>query len=79
MNKTHEKMVELHGAEPVMRAHQYLYYVMNVQVLSDYEYDKFCDQNGLFGGGGSDREQDYNCHIKQIADEIFNPTKEFYE
>ncbi len=45
--------------EKLMKAFQYLYYVECNPVVSDYEYDRFCKQHGLDGGGGSDRASDY--------------------
>jgi hypothetical protein len=56
--------------EDVMRAHQYLYYVLARPVLTDYEYDRFCRDAGLFGGGGSDRASDYSEHVIKIANQL---------
>lgn len=53
-----------------MQAHQYLYYVRSMPVLSDYDYDCFCKRNGLEGGGGSDRESDYPAHIVALAKKL---------
>ena len=53
--------------EEVMLAHQYLYYVVDLPVIQDREYDAFCDEHGLFGGGGSDRGQDYDWVVKDFA------------
>jgi hypothetical protein len=50
-----------------MRALQYLYYVEGVSLLSDQDYDFFCKEYNLFGGGGSDREADYSLLEKQLA------------
>ena len=69
---TMEEMTALHGAETVMRAHQFLYYVRCCPVMGDYEYDKWCSKNGLFGGGGSDREQDYSYQEKLIAEKMLS-------
>jgi hypothetical protein len=46
-------------AQKIVRAHQYLYYVLCSPVWSDYEYDRFCKRHGIEGGGGSDRSCDY--------------------
>ena len=56
--------------EQIMKAHQYLYYVLGFPVLTDQEYDRFCSDNGLFGGGGSDRDEDYSADTKALADAI---------
>lgn len=50
-----------------MKAHQYLYYVEARPVLSDYEYDKFCREHDLEGGGGSDRASDYPPAVIALA------------
>jgi len=60
------------NANLVMRAHQYLYYVQCRPVLTDHQYDSFCKQHGLFGGGGSDRESDYTDEEKDMARKIKN-------
>ncbi len=57
-------------AEEVMRAHQYLYYVKNSPVWSDYQYDMYCREKGLDGGGGSDRAQDYTETVKRLAESL---------
>lgn len=53
--------------EDLVKAHQYLYYVEARPVLSDYEYDKFCEAHGIEGGGGSDLASDYSENIKDLA------------
>lgn len=53
--------------EEIMKAHQYLYYVLNQPKISDYEYDMFCKEHGLFGGGGSDNPKDYTKKIIKLA------------
>jgi hypothetical protein len=55
-----------------MRAHQYLYYVECIPIISDYEYDKFCKDNGLHGGGGSDRASDYTDEERDYAKKLLN-------
>jgi hypothetical protein len=42
-----------------IRAHQYLYYVKSVTVITDYEYDMFGRDTGEDYKGGSDRAEDY--------------------
>ena len=54
--------------ESVIRAHQYLYYVLGEPVLSDREYDDLCRRNNVFGGGGSDRASDYTLEERQLAE-----------
>jgi NAD-dependent DNA ligase len=54
----------------IMQAHQYLYYVRCAPVLSDYEYDRFCQECGLEGGGGSDLASDYPPHIVALANTL---------
>lgn len=44
----------------IVRAHQFLYYVLNRNVWSDYVYDHFCSAHGIQGGGGSDLASDYS-------------------
>lgn len=56
----------------LMRAHQYLYYVKCSPVISDYEYDRFCKDNGLDGGGGSDRARDYFEDEIELAYDLIN-------
>ena len=53
--------------EEIMQAHQYLYYVKSVPVLTDYDYDCFCKKHGLQGGGGSDLASDYAPRIIALA------------
>lgn len=60
--------------EELMRAHQYLYYVTCSPVLSDWDYDVFCKEHGLFGGGGSDLERDYSEETKALARKLSNPS-----
>lgn len=55
-----------------MRAHQYLYYVECCPVLSDIQYDKFCRDNNLDGGGGSDRITDYTLTEINLAQDLKN-------
>lgn len=55
-------------AKEVMEAHQYLYYVALAPIWTDYEYDTFCHRHGLFGGGGSDREDAYTPRIRLLAE-----------
>ena len=59
----------------VMKAHQYLYYVANRPVMSDYDYDMFCKANGLEGGGGSDRAIDYTQEEIALALHLLNGTR----
>lgn len=54
-------------AEEVMKAHQFLYYVLCQPVITDREYDQFCRVNNLEGGGGSDRAADYTPEIAALA------------
>jgi hypothetical protein len=51
----------------IVLIHQYLYYVMNAPIWSDYEYDRYCKAHGLEGGGGSDRASDYSAEIANLA------------
>lgn len=53
--------------EDKIKAHQYLYYVLNRPVLSDYAYDMLCKRVGVFGGGGSDNPNDYTKEQKELA------------
>lgn len=53
--------------QDIVAAHQYLYYVLATQVWSDYEYDKFCRDNGIDSKGVSDLESSYTEEQKQLA------------
>lgn len=53
--------------EQLVKAHQYLYYVLCRPVLSDYEYDMYCRKHGIPGGGGSDFAGDYSTETVQLA------------
>ena len=55
----------------IIEAHKYLYYVLNTPVISDYEYDRMCEQHGIFGGGGSDYEADYSEETKELAGKLW--------
>ena len=57
--------------ENLIKAHQYLYYVKGDTVISDFEYDQLCKKHNFFGGGGSDRAQDYSKEIQELAMEIY--------
>lgn len=56
--------------EQIVRAHQYLYYVLCEPVISDYEYDMFCQKHGIEGGGGSDIADSYTDFEKDLADQL---------
>ena len=58
------------NAKNIMLAYQYLYYVKNNPIISDYEYDKFCKEYNLEGIGGSDRELDYSDETKELAEKL---------
>ena len=64
-----ESITVTHPPEPasVMKAHQYLYYVKLAPVISDYEYDTYCREHNLFGGGGSDMECSYTDSDRALA------------
>ena len=51
----------------LVRAHQYLYYVLAQPVLSDWDYDALCRHHGIEGGGGSDMEESYTEEEKVLA------------
>lgn len=59
----------------IIRAHQYLYYVRGLPVLSDYDYDKLCERLDVFGGGGSDRAADYSAEVIVLAATLRAPVK----
>lgn len=56
--------------ERLMQAHQYLYYIKCAPIWSDYDYDMWCRSHGLFGGGGSSLEKDYDYTIRLLADDM---------
>lgn len=51
----------------LVRAHQYLYYVLAQPVLSDWDYDALCRHHGIEGGGGSDMAESYTEEEKALA------------
>ena len=53
-----------------IRAHQFLYYVVCMPVLSDYEYDVFGRDSGEDYKGGSDRSDDYTGAQQDLAHKI---------
>jgi NAD-dependent DNA ligase len=55
-------------AQSLVRAHQYLYYVKSTPVLSDWDYDLFCKEHGIDGGGGSSLESSYSAEDRRIAE-----------
>lgn len=57
--------------EKIVKAHQYLYYVLGAPVWSDYEYDIYCRDNGADGKGGSDLESSYSNNNKKLAKSFF--------
>lgn len=57
-------------AADIVKAHQYLYYVRTQPIWSDYDYDRFCAAHGIEGGGGSDRECDYDPKIVELAERM---------
>ncbi len=60
-------MTTIPPPEQIIQAHQYLYYVLAKPVLSDYEYDMFCEKHGIAGNGGSDLASSYPVAIRAIA------------
>lgn len=64
MSRTHRE------ARQLVRAHQYLYYVMAKPIWSDREYDEFCKKWQIDGGGGSDRASDYSKPEIALAEKI---------
>lgn len=61
--------------EEIMQAHQYLYYVKSEPIISDYEYDMFCKEHGLFGGGGSDLWDSYSERVRSLAEEMYRRSR----
>lgn len=53
--------------EDIVKAHQYLYYVLGEPVWPDYEYDIYCHGHGISGIGGSDCVSDYPANIIALA------------
>lgn len=56
-----------HTPEQIVKAHQYLYYVRSEPIVSDYDYDKFCQKHGIDGHGGSDLEASYSDSDRSLA------------
>lgn len=67
-------MIDLHD---IMRAHQFLYYVEGQPIWSDYEYDRWCAERGLFGGGGSDMRSSYEPRIIELAQQMREHPEDF--
>ncbi len=59
----------------IVQAHQYLYYVLSQPVISDYEYDMYCQRHGIEGNGGSDLASSYPAAIKAIAANMLRDAK----
>ena len=53
-----------------LRAHQYLYYVTQREVLTDHEYDLFGRWSGKEYKGGSDRAESYTTTQTNLACDI---------
>ncbi len=61
------------NAERMIKAHQYLYYVLATPVWSDLKYDSFCKEHGIEGGGGSDMASSYSPETVKLADKLLKP------
>ncbi len=61
-----------HTPADIVAAHQYLYYVLARPVWSDYDYDLYCKANGIEGGGGSDRANDYSSTVIHLAEKMLS-------
>jgi NAD-dependent DNA ligase len=63
MNLTPEEML--------VQAHRYLYYVLGVPIISDYDYDmlerKLPSDSSVRQSVGSDRASDYTGSVIEIA------------
>lgn len=59
----------------VIRAHQYLYYVLVRPVISDYDYDMMCARHGIEGGGGSDLASSYSEEEVRLAKKMLEGEK----
>jgi len=56
--------------EEIMKAHQICYYVASSPIWGDFEYDRFCELNGLNGNGGSDVLAHYDARVIVLADDM---------
>lgn len=56
--------------DKIVKAHQYLYYVKNQPIWTDYQYDRYCSKFDIEGVGGSDSEDDYTKEIKDLANDM---------
>jgi len=65
--------------EKWIKAHQYLYYVKGEPVWSDQQYDKFCKEHNIFGGGGSDSISTYDNDVINLANRIYEVHKKDIE
>jgi NAD-dependent DNA ligase len=57
--------------EKIVKAHQYLYYVLGAPEWSDYEYDMYFRDNNMYSGGGSDLESSYSDDDVKLAKSLF--------
>lgn len=58
--------------EKTVKAHQYLYYIECRPIWSDYDYDKYCQQNNIISIGGSDRKTDYTPEVALLAQQMLS-------
>ncbi len=73
--RTEPNLIVLKGeAEVTVKAHQYLYYVLCRPVWSDYQYDLFCKEHDIEGGGGSDCADHYHPKVISLAHKILEST-----
>lgn len=64
-----------YSPKTVIRAHQYLYYVLGRPVVTDYVYDMLCKQHGIEGGGGSDLASSYSEEEIRLAKKMLEGEK----
>lgn len=56
--------------EELQKAHQYLYYVLSRPIWTDTQYDDFCREHKLQGGGGSDCAEHYSPQTRRLAQSL---------
>lgn len=65
-----ELLCNHYSLESVVAAMQYQYYVKLAAKVSDYQYDKFCHNHDIEGGGGSDSAASYTQLEIKLSDLI---------
>ena len=72
--------MKFYTVDEIIIAHQYLYYIEATPIWSDRDYDFFCNDRNIEGGGGSDLASSYPKYIVELAHKMkANPKVFSYE